>query len=290
MKKSTMWTIVAIVIIAIGGGTFYATQKSNSNQVDASYNTALQKGKDAVAAKNYTKASSAFAQAVKIKKTSEASTYQAQAENMLAAISSTKSGKYDTALAKADNVINKDNGYSVLVKQGQKLKVTIKDVQDNYEHEIKPLFETATKAEDDKQYIQAIDQYQKVLDLPYINGQYYAKYKKQAEKGAATNKKLADENDNGAGATIRSYRSNSSKQNQDTGNAGKTGEGAVGNHKVHGKTVTNKEISQLRKRVTKLGYDGMSFSPQDLIDLYRKSGRSNPNKITKNDVANYLKP
>lgn len=290
MKKSTMWTIVAIVIIAIGGGTFYATQKSNSNQVDASYNTALQKGKDAVAAKNYTKASSAFAQAVKIKKTSEASAYQAQAENMLAAISSTKSGKYDTALAKADNVINKDNGYSVLVKQGQKLKVTIKDVQDNYEHEIKPLFETATKAEDDKQYIQAIDQYQKVLDLPYINGQYYAKYKKQAEKGAATNKKLADENDNGAGATIRSYRSNSSKQNQDTGNAGKTGEGAVGNHKVHGKTVTNKEISQLRKRVTKLGYDGMSFSPQDLIDLYRKSGRSNPNKITKNDVANYLKP
>lgn len=285
-----MWTIVAIVIIAIGGGTFYATQKSNSNQVDASYNTALQKGKDAVAAKNYTKASSAFAQAVKIKKTSEASAYQAQAENMLAAISSTKSGKYDTALAKADNVINKDNGYSVLVKQGQKLKVTIKDVQDNYEHEIKPLFETATKAEDDKQYIQAIDQYQKVLDLPYINGQYYAKYKKQAEKGAATNKKLADENDNGAGATIRSYRSNSSKQNQDTGNAGKTGEGAVGNHKVHGKTVTNKEISQLRKRVTKLGYDGMSFSPQDLIDLYRKSGRSNPNKITKNDVANYLKP
>lgn len=285
-----MWTIVAIVIIAIGGGTFYATQKSNSNQVDASYNTALQKGKDAVAAKNYTKASSAFAQAVKIKKTSEASAYQAQAENMLAAISSTKSGKYDTALAKADNVINKDNGYSVLVKQGQKLKVTIKDVQDNYEHEIKPLFETATKAEDDKQYIQAIDQYQKVLDLPYINGQYYAKYKKQAEKGAAANKKLADENDNGAGATIRSYRSNSSKQNQDTGNAGKTGEGAVGNHKVHGKTVTNKEISQLRKRVTKLGYDGMSFSPQDLIDLYRKSGRSNPNKITKNDVANYLKP
>lgn len=290
MKKSTMWTIVAIVIIAIGGGTFYATQKSNSNQVDASYNTALQKGKDAVAAKNYTKASSAFAQAVKIKKTSEASAYQAQAENMLAAISSTKSGKYDTALAKADNVINKDNGYSVLVKQGQKLKVTIKDVQDNYEHEIKPLFETATKAEDDKQYIQAIDQYQKVLDLPYINGQYYAKYKKQAEKGVTTNKKLADENDNGAGATIRSYRSNSSKQNQDTGNAGKTGEGVVGNHKVHGKTVTNKEISQLRKRVTKLGYDGMSFSPQDLIDLYRKSGRSNPNKITKNDVANYLKP
>lgn len=289
-----MWTIVAIVIIAIGGGTFYATQKSNSNQVDASYNSALQKGKDAVAAKNYTKASSAFEQALKIKKTNEASAYQDQAENMLAAISSTKSGKYDTALTKANNVINKDNGYSILVKQGQKLKTTIKDVQDNFEHEIKPLFETATKAEDNKQYIQAIDQYQKVLDLPYINGQYYAKYKKQAEKGVTTNKKLADENDNGAGATIRSYRSNSSKQkqnqNQDTGNAGKTGEGAVGNHKVHGKTVTNNEINQLRKRVTKLGYDGMSFSPQDLIDLYRKSGRSNPNKITKNDVANYLKP
>lgn len=294
MKKSTIWTIVAVVIIAIGGGVFYATQKSNSNQVDASYNSAMQQGKDAVADKNYSKASSAFDKALGIKKTAQAKAYKSQADNMLSAISATKDGKYDDALTNVNNVVTANNGYATLTKQGRKLKTTIKDVQDNYENEIKPIFDNAKQAENDKQYLQAIDQYQKVLDLPYINGQYYAKYKKQAKKGVDKNKKLADENDNGAGALTRSYRSssnsNSAKQNQDTGNAGKTGEGAVGDHKVHGKTVTNNQISQLRKRVTKLGYDGMSFSPQDLIDLYRKSGRSKPSKITKSDVADYLKP
>ena len=64
----------------------------------------------------------------------------------------------------------------------------------------------------------------------------------------------------------------------------------MGDHKVHGQTVTNDQIAQLRKRVTKLGYEGMAWSPQDLIDLYRKSGRANPDQITKNDVRNYLKP
>lgn len=292
MKKSTIWTIVAVVIIAIGGGVFYATQKANSNQVDASYNSAMQQGKDAVADKNYAKASSAFDKALGIKKTAQAKAYKGQADNMLSAISATKKGKYDDALTTVNNVVAANNGYATLTKQGRKLKTTIKDVQDNYENEIKPIFDNAKQAENDKQYLQAADQYQKVLDLPYINGQYYAKYKKQAKKGVDKNKKLADENDNGAGALTRSYRSssNSAKQNQDTGNAGKTGEGAVGNHKVHGKTVTNSQISQLRKRVTKLGYDGMSFSPQDLIDLYRKSGRSKPSKITKSDVADYLKP
>lgn len=292
MKKSTIWTIVAVVIIAIGGGVFYATQKANSNQVDASYNSAMQQGKDAVADKNYAKASSAFDKALGIKKTAQAKAYKGQADNMLSAISATKKGKYDDALTTVNNVVAANNGYATLTKQGRKLKTTIKDVQDNYENEIKPIFDNAKQAENGKQYLQAADQYQKVLDLPYINGQYYAKYKKQAKKGVDKNKKLADENDNGAGALTRSYRSssNSAKQNQDTGNAGKTGEGAVGNHKVHGKTVTNSQIIQLRKRVTKLGYDGMSFSPQDLIDLYRKSGRSKPSKITKSDVAEYLKP
>ncbi len=286
MKKSTMWTILVIVVIALGGGIFYATQKSNSNQVDASYNSALQAGKDAVADKDYARASSSFEKAMGIKKTDQARAYKDQADNMLSAISSTKAGQYDEALTSVNSVIKQNQGYTLLIKQGHKLKTTIKDVQDNYEHEIKPIFAAATTAEDGKQYLQAIDQYQKILDLPYINGRYYSKYKKQAEKGVAANKKLADQNNNGAGST---YNNNASGKN-DTGNAGKTGEGAMGDHKVHGKTVTNKQITQLRKRVTKLGYDGMSFSPQDLIDLYRQSGRSKPTKITKADVENYLKP
>lgn len=285
MKKSTIWTIVAIVIIAIGGGVFYATQKSNNNQVDASYNSAMQSGKDAVAEKDYSKASSDFDKALGIKKTAQAEAYKAQANNMLSAISSTKAGKYEQALNKVDKVVNQANGYSVLTSQGHKLKSTVKDVQDNYEHEIKPLLDAASADAENKQYQKAVDQYQKVLDLPYIDGKYYAKYRKEAEAGLSDNKEAAKaekaENSNHTGAK---------SDGQDTGNAGNTGEGSMGDHKVHGKTVTDGEIAELRQRVTKLGFNGMSWSPQDLIDLYRKSGRANPSQITKDDIQSYLKP
>ena len=287
MKKTTIGTIVAVVIIAIAGGAFYATQKSNSDKVNASYNSAMTTGKNAVADKDYSEASSAFAKAFKIKNTDQAKAYKNQSDNMLSAISATKKGKYDNALSKTTSVINKTNGYAVLVKQGKKLKTTIEDVQDNYEHEIQPIFLAATEAEVAKQYLKAADQYQRVLDLPYIDGKYYTQYKQKAEKGLAANQKAAKQNNNGTSS--QGYNSISGS-GQDTGNAGKTGAGAMGNHKVHGKTVTNKQIAQLRKRVGKFGYDSMSWSPQDLIDLYRKSGRTKPSKITRKDVENYLKP
>ncbi|KGG54899.1 hypothetical protein [Lactobacillus sp. wkB10] len=287
MKKTTIGTIVAVVIIAIGGGVFYATQKSNNDKVEASYNSAMTTGKNAVADKDYSEASSAFAKAFSIKKTDQAKAYKNQSDNMISAINATKKGKYNDALNETANVIQRKNGYAVLVKQGKKLKTTIEDVQDNYDHEIQPIFLAASQAELAKQYLKAADQYQKVLDLPYIDEQYYSQYKIKAEKGLKDNQKAAKENNNGSSS--QSYNSISGKE-PDTGNAGKTGEGSMGNHKVHGKTVTNKQIAQLRKRVGKFGYDSMSWSPQDLIDLYRKSGRTKPSKITKQDIQNYLKP
>ncbi|BDR61105.1 hypothetical protein [Lactobacillus xylocopicola] len=288
MKKSTILTIVAVVVIAIGGGVFYATQKANHNQVDASYNDAMTSGKKAVADKDYKRASSAFEKALGIKQTDQAKAYKDQSDNMLVAITATKAGKYDRALNRVDGVIKQNAGYGVLVKQGKQLKETIEDVQDNYDHEITPIFTAAEEAESNQQYVTAVEQYQRVLDLPYINGQYYSKYKERAQKGIKRDKKAA-KNNNGTAAVP--YGSKSSRANKhDTGNAGKTGEGAMGNHKVHGKTVTNKQIDQLRKRVGQLGYEASSWSPQDLIDLYRNSGQNRPSKITSQDVQNYLKP
>jgi peptidoglycan DL-endopeptidase CwlO len=291
MKKTTIWTIVAVIIIAIGGGVFYATRQSTSNQVDASYNKALTSGKTAVQNKDYAKASSKFADALAIKKTAQAAAYKEQADNMLSAIKVAKAGKYAQALTKTNTVITKSGGYNVLISQGRQLKKTIANVQDNYEHEIKPILSVANQAIINKQYQLASDQYQKVLDLPYIDGKYYAKYKEQAQDGfkdAQKNAKTGDGNSSTQGYGVKSGKGKNSVG--ETGNAGKTGEGSMGNHKVRGKTVTTDQITQLRKRVTKLGFDGMSWSPQDLIDLFRSSKRTSPNKITKSDVQQYLKP
>jgi peptidoglycan DL-endopeptidase CwlO len=291
MKKTTIWTIVAVIIIAIGGGVFYATRQSTNNQVDASYNKALTSGKTAVKDKDYAKASSKFADALAIKKTAQATAYKEQADNMLSAIKVAKAGKYAQALTKTNTVITKSDGYNVLISQGRQLKKTIANVQDNYEHEIKPILSVANQALTNKQYQLASDQYQKVLDLPYIDGKYYVKYKEQAQDGLKDVQKAAKTGDGTSSTQGYGVKSGKGKNSVgETGNAGKTGEGSMGNHKVRGKTVTTDQITQLRKRVTKLGFDGMSWSPQDLIDLFRSSKRTSPNKITKSDVQQYLKP
>ncbi|MDF7671821.1 hypothetical protein PT281_00785 [Lactobacillus sp. ESL0701] len=289
MKKTTIWTIVAVALIALGGGVIYGTQKASSNQVNAAYTEAIDNGKNAVMDKDYVRASSDFAKAGKIKETSLATAYKNQADGMLSAIADAKDGEYTDALNTVDNVIHENHGYSLLIKQGQKLKTTLKDVKDNYEHELKPLFDQAKKAEQDKQYQQAVDHYQKILNLPYIDGKYYAKYKDKAQKGIANNKEAAKDN----GSSVTTAKSQTPTNNSaigDTGNAGKTGEGAMGNHKVNGKTVGTSQIAQLRKKLKSLGFDPMSWSPQDLIDMYRSTGHSDPSQITKQDVQNYLKP
>ncbi|MDF7668741.1 hypothetical protein [Lactobacillus sp. ESL0703] len=287
MKKTTIWTIVAVAIIALGGGVIYGTQKSSSNQVNAAYTEAIDNGKNAVMDKDYVRASSDFAKAGKIKKTALATAYKNQADGMLTAIDAAKDGEYTDALSTINNVINEDHGYSLLIKQGQKLQSTLKDVKDNYEHELKPLFNQAKQAEQDKQYQEAVDHYQKILNLPYIDGKYYAKYKDKAQKGIDNNKDAAK--DNHSTVTTDKNSTNNSAAG-DTGNAGKTGEGAMGDHKVNGKTVGASQITQLRKQLKSLGFDPMSWSPQDLIDMYRSTGHSDPSQITKEDVQKYLKP
>ncbi|MDF7638181.1 hypothetical protein PT285_01850 [Lactobacillus sp. ESL0791] len=285
MKKSTIWTIVAVVIIALGGGIAYVTHNTGNN---TAYGQAMARGKDAVASKEYHQAADSFEQAEKIKNTSEAQAYKSQANDMLAAISDTKEGSYSSALSSVKNVISQQNGYSVLKEQGQKLKTTISNVKDNYEHEIKPLVNDAEKAEENEKYSKAVNAYKNVLALPYINGKYYAKYKKEAKHGIKRNKQLAKENKTSTPSSSNSNNASSSSGG-DTGNAGKTGEGAPGDHTVNGKTVTPAEIKEIKAQVAKAGEDANAWSPQDLIDLYRSSKRTSPSQITKQDIANYLK-
>ncbi|WEV70761.1 hypothetical protein OZY43_07445 [Lactobacillus sp. ESL0785] len=290
MKKATIWTIVAIALVALGGGVIYTTQKSSNNQANAAYTEAMNNGQDAAIDKDYVRASHDFNQALEIKKTAQAEADKKQADNMQAAISATKDGKYSTALNVATSVITEKNGYSVLAKQGRKLKTTIANVKDNYDHELKPLFAQAQKVKNNGRYPDAIAQYQRILDLPYINGTYYTKYKTKAKKGIKTCQKLAKTTDAATAAQATKASAAQKAKDENTHNAGKVGEGVMGDHTVHGKTVTAEQIAELRKKVSSLGFDSSSWSPQDLIDLYRKSGRNNPTDITKKDIQNYLKP
>lgn len=87
-------------------------------------------------------------------------------------------------------------------------------------------------------------------------------------------------------------KTQSSKQS--TGNAGKVknGAGAMGDHKVKGEEVTKPTIDAIKKRMDSLGYNSRAWSPQDVINMYRKAsenGHDSVNSITKQDIESYLK-
>lgn len=92
--------------------------------------------------------------------------------------------------------------------------------------------------------------------------------------------------------TQSSDNTNSSSSSVNTGNAGKQGAGKMGDHTVNGKTVQDDTLAAIKKQLNALGFDANSWSPQDMIDLYRyanRNGTTSPEAITKDEVNAYLK-
>lgn len=280
MKRFWIWLIALLALAGVGGGYWYS-QQPWPVQTSDQYQTYLKNGQKAARQKHYAQASSAFRAAYRIKPTSYARTCKQQAQNLQAANRQGLAGNYDLAIS-ASQKAQAESGYAVMRQEAQNLEKTLKDVQDNYENEIKPLFNQASDNEDQGNYEEAIDNYRQILKLPYINYKFYGKWKRQAQ-----DKIQAD----------KDQRQKTDRDQQDKGSQPKTKKGhvagAMGNHQVNGKSVTNDQISQLRKRVGQLGYEPTSWSPQDLIDLYRQAashGRNSISAITKKDVEDFLKP
>ncbi|MDO4912468.1 MAG: hypothetical protein Q3960_02815 [Lactobacillus sp.] len=283
MKKSTLIGIVVVIIAILCGGFYFISNQLSNNQIQARYTSAMSAGKSAVEQKDYDQAKSDFTKAYAIKNTDEASAYASQAGNMSDAESDIKEAQYDDAINELNAVIDQAHGYDVMVSQAKSLKRTINEVKDNYTNQIKPLLDKAQQAETDKDYSSEVDYFKQVLALPYINGKYYKEYKQEATNGLEQ-----------AQALLKNQQKSkkTSSAEEDTGTAGTTGAGAMGDHKVNGKTVKESTIDAIRKRITALGYDGSSWSPQDIIDLYRQAyanGHKTADSITADDINAWLK-
>ena len=66
----------------------------------------------------------------------------------------------------------------------------------------------------------------------------------------------------------------------------------MGDHKVKGEEVTQPTIDAIKKRMDSLGYNSSAWSPQDVINMYRKAadnGHDSVDSITKEDIQSYLK-
>lgn len=308
MKRKTLWSIVALVaVMLVGGGIFFASRKSNStNDNSASYQTYMQAGKDAAQAKKYAKAADQFGQAYNVKATKTAKHYQDQAQNLADSVNLAKTTtKYQSAVNLAQKAQKQTGGYSVMTTQAKKLVKTLKAVLDNYQHEIKPLLKSAARDMTDGNYSDADSTYSKILDLPYINGVYYAKVRSEVKSLLKEAKSKSDDSDSSSSSSSEDSSSSSKSSSKDKSSSSADssssssssssnqaeGQSQSSNDKVNGSTVTSRDTQQIRNQLDNLGVGSSGWSPQDLINLFRyasSQGHTTIDSITKSDVEGYL--
>jgi tetratricopeptide (TPR) repeat protein len=305
MKKSTIWSIVVVAVLALGGAGayFYSSQQKQSQEQTASssYSSHMQAGKEAVKAKKYSQAADEFDQAYQAKATAQAKNYQAQAENLADSVKLAKTTvKYASALNLAQKAQEQNGGYSVMTSQAKKLVKQLKAVKDNYDSEIKPLLNKAAKAMEDGNYDSAVSTYSSILDLPYINGAYYAKVRsnvkdllkeaKSKQEDSSSSSESSSSSSSDSSSKSSSKESSSSSASSSSNQA--EGSGTSNNDKVGGSTVTSRDVQQIRTQLDNLGESTAGWSPQDLINLFNyayQQGHTTIDSITKDDVEGYLK-
>lgn len=309
MKKSTIWSIVVVAVLALGGAGayFYSSQHKQSQEqaASSSYSSHMQAGKEAVKAKKYSQAADEFDQAYQAKATAQAKNYQAQAENLADSVKLAKTTvKYASALNLAQKAQEQDGGYSVMTSQAKKLVKQLKAVKDNYDSEIKPLLNKAAKAMEDGDYDSAVSTYSSILDLPYINGAYYAKVRsnvkdllkeaksKQEDASSSSESSSSASSDSSSKSSSKESSSSSSSAASSSSSNQAEGSGTSNNDKVGGSTVTSRDVQQIRTQLDNLGESTAGWSPQDLINLFNyayQQGHTTIDSITKDDVEGYLK-
>lgn len=312
MKKSTIWSIIVVAVLALGGAGvyFYSSQQKQSQEqaANSSYSSHMQAGKEAVKAKKYSQAADEFDQAYQAKATVQAKNYKAQAENLADSIKLAKTTvKYVSALNLAQKAQEQNGGYSVMTSQAKKLVKQLKAVKDNYDSEIKPLLKKAAKAMEDSDYNSAVSTYSRILDLPYINGAYYAKVRsnvkdllkeaksKQDESSSSSENSSSSSSDSSSKSSSKESSSSSSSSAASSASSSSNqaeGSGTSNNDKVGGSTVTSRDVQQIRNQLDNLGESTAGWSPQDLINLFNyayQQGHTTIDSITKDDVEGYLK-
>lgn len=299
-------SIIVVAVLALGGAGvyFYSSQQKQSQEqtANSSYSSHMQAGKEAVKAKKYSQAADEFDQAYQAKATTQAKNYQAQAENLADSVKLAKTTvKYASALNLAQKAQEQNDGYSVMTSQAKKLVKQLKAVKDNYDSEIKPLLNKAAKAMEDGDYDSAVSAYSSILDLPYINGAYYAKVwsnvkdllkeAKSKQEDSSSSSESSSSDSSSKSSSKESSSSSSSAASSSSSNQAE-GSGTSNNDKVGGSTVTSRDVQQIRNQLDNLGESTAGWSPQDLINLFNyayQQGHTTIDSITKDDVEGYLK-
>ncbi len=124
--KKWIWTIVAVVIIAVVGGVAF----TGHHMTQKAYSTAMMTGKEAVNKKNYSIAESSFQEALRHRTNDkQAQGYLTQTQNFVSAESAMSDHEFGTAKSDYTKVKNAKTGLSTLNKRAKTALTLLKTVQ-----------------------------------------------------------------------------------------------------------------------------------------------------------------
>lgn len=255
MKRSKLGVaITAFFITFLAVGCSNTSSNNSSNNSSDKYTTYMNQGKDAASSQKYETAEEKFEDAHDVKATSKSKAYADQAGDMKDAKEEIREYEFKDALGELDKAANKTNGYSVMTKQASKLYKTIDKVQDHITHDINPLYKQAKLSYRDSDYQAAVESCDQILDLPYINGKYYKKVKKNVKhlrkvanaklNGEDVNDDIDTENldaNDDDEATTSHKQSTSSKSS--SSNSSKTNSNTTSNSNQNSSNSTNTQNS-----------------------------------------------
>lgn len=283
--KKWVWTIIAVVVIAVVGGYAYA----NHRMTQQTYTAAMTAGKNAVQDKNYSVAEAAFQEALRHKSNdATAKKYLTQTQNFASAESAMTDSDFESAKTDYTKVKKTTDGYSTLTNRATKALKQLKTIQlkeDMYQQ----IYDQAMTEYNGQSYTQSNATLDRIFKDSDAKQSYYTDiYNQAVDLRSANNKAIKGGGDgtpadasSSSSATTTSSSSATSTSDSSSTVAGLTDSesAAAKNYKgsneytvpksrtqLNGKTITAAQITAARKTLKAAGIQPGSFSDQDIRD------------------------
>lgn len=301
MKFRKLFTLLAALAMtfSLAGCSSHKQNTAKPSQYDSYMNAGITRVKDG----RYDAAADQFEEAYEVKKTSKAKAYENQADDFADAQEDIADYEFKEAKNALTQVIAEDNGYHLLTSRATRLRRKMQTVLNHFRDDINPLRGQARQQMNAGQYSAAADTLQRILDLPYINGKYYKRVRKQVNKLLAqakdqtqqnSTKDQTQQNSTNSSNTTSAPNNNPAANNSSTANSNNSSNAAASSAAdttVGGQAVSMSGRGQIRGRLIDLGFDQSQFSDAQVIGIFRTAyanGHQSPAEITAADVHQYL--
>lgn len=275
--KKWIWTIVAVVVIAVVGGVAFTSHHITQK----AYTAAMTTGKSAIDKKNYSVAESAFQEALRHRTNDkQAQGYLSQTQNFVAAESAMTDNEFSTAKKDYTKVKNADPSNKTLENRAKDALKNLKTVQlkaDTFQQ----IYDQALSQNQGQQYTASNATLDKIFKDADAKQSYYTNiYNKAVDLRNANNKAIKNGGD-GTASSDSSSITNSSASSSSSSSTGLTDaeKQAAQNYKgsneytvpksrteIDGQTITAAQINTARNTLKSIGVSEGSFSDQDIRD------------------------